>query len=416
MPTNIVKSWLIKKGYMIPKGSSSSPITHVFLDGGKACVPLDALDELFDVFVNALARGESVALVERLSASPTYYNDSKFRMFMDIDISKALDIASLREIVTNIATALPSSLMECTMTITVSKCSSEILGNGTGAVAATSTKPEIDRCGLHLVWCESTLVTSKQAQDYVAVVAANVPDYKAYLDTSVFKNNGLRMNFTHKGKGDSRIYTPWIKIGFKSHDDKVSPEISEILSHGTTRADMVSSLKATSIIYRSSPDQQQQQQQPAQLLTSDARDAASVKPEWQAAWAQLTQDTPYRGSRLVSVQKQTLQTMTFRIDSRYCMNVKREHKSENVTICVKPNVVEQRCFCKCPDTGCAKFKGAVAAAGNMLSRSIYGKRARSSGKMPDLLIASKSRHRPMDDLMEVLKKQRFNMIDTQHPQ
>ena len=387
-------------------------------------MPLDALDELFNVFVNAVAHGESVTLVERLSASLAYYSDSRFRMFMDIDIAKALDTGSLREIVTNIVNALPSCLcVPCTTTITVSKSSAEIpLTTG----AAISQKPELDRCGLHLVWGDATLVTSKQAQDYVSVVAAKVPDYKPYLDASVFKNNGLRMNFTHKGgTGDSKIYKPWINISFHSHTDKISPELSEMMtSPVTTRADMVSSLKATSIIYRSSHDHnkhtgsepQPTVDRPPTQATRSASDTASVKPEWQAAWTQLTRDTPYGGSRLVSIQKQTPQTMTFRIDSRYCMNVKREHKSENVTICVKPNSVEQRCFCKCPDTGCSKFKGSVAQAGNMLSRAIYGKRARASGKMPDLLIASKSRHRPMDDLMEVLKKQRLNMIDFQHQQ
>jgi hypothetical protein len=76
--------WLKKRGYWVPysnidNGGKKQPLTHVFLNGGKASVPDSARREFNEKYVDSLLSGHDQFAVERTVGDV-------FKMFVDIDI------------------------------------------------------------------------------------------------------------------------------------------------------------------------------------------------------------------------------------------------------------------------------------------------------------------------------------------
>ena len=77
----MLKAWLKDEGLWLFAGqATTSFISHVFLDGGKASVPLDRMPDFFRVYEKSLSKGDVPCAVERLS------RDGVFKMFMDVDL------------------------------------------------------------------------------------------------------------------------------------------------------------------------------------------------------------------------------------------------------------------------------------------------------------------------------------------
>ena len=87
------------------------------------------------------------------------------------------------------------------------------------------------------------------------------------------------------------------------------------------------------------------------------------------AFDAVVRGTPYFGSRHSIVASENAHIV--RMDNKYCYNVGREHRSNNAYLIVTRNKVEQACYCKCANTGCAEHRKLIAGPGNALSLELY---------------------------------------------
>ena len=190
-PSNL-KKWLKDNGYWLwSKNTSKVSPTHVFLDGGKASVPISQRDKFMEMYVKDLTEGTLMYVVERSCLSS--------RMYADFDIKT--ELADPTDFMWNIINTsldnIPDSLNHGTITICTRSVSE-------------------GKIGVHLIW-KDLRVTSGQAmalrdewvdrlQD-MAIKDEDGIDWGCIIDAAVYKNNGLRMPYSFK-RGGTSMYKP----------------------------------------------------------------------------------------------------------------------------------------------------------------------------------------------------------------
>lgn len=204
-----LREWLRARGFWVEAGAAAGdagPLTHVFLDGGRARVPLCARGELLDQYA-ALAPGGGLYAVER--AVGTY------RMFADFDVAgDAAARADLGALLARSLACLPAPLRRGTVAV----CSRRAAG----------------KAGLHLVWADAWVddPTARALRD--AWVAACVEAdsgagagggglaWDSVIDAAVYRRSGLRMPWSWKrGAGAESAYLPSHTVSFADAEPRV---------------------------------------------------------------------------------------------------------------------------------------------------------------------------------------------------
>lgn len=345
-----LKAWLRKEGLWLYAGSVSSDlITHLFLDGGKASVPFNRMQEFFAEYASCVHAGDIPRVVERLSAVGS---DGDFRMFMDIDLKDFQ--GDLRKTARHVLSALPDEL-------------------DVGDVVVCNKTSKASKEGLHLVW-DSVYVSAKDALRLLAITVSNlkslfpdaVTDWLSALDGSVYKNSGLRMVYSAKNDKDRAAYVPW----FVSHQEENSRITIDVVDAANVEAwlDRCSIIKTTGRTKKTPestkkatgrhPEGGAKRQRPSELDDDDVHAALNV----------ILEGTPYQGcSYHVNVGSAC---NIIRLDSKYCFNIGKEHRSNNAYLVVSRHSVQQACHCKCQHTGCAAHRKVIAGRNNPVS-AIY---------------------------------------------
>ena len=376
-----LKEWLINEGLWIYAGTTCTKISHVFLDGGKAFVPFERMQEFFDKYANDILTGKALSVVERTSVV------DRFRMFMDVDIKNQEGIPS--DLPDRILDALPTAL----------KSSSVVVCKKTSHVIS----------GLHLVF-DDVFVSSKEAIKYLGMTLSNLkasfPDsnleWTKILDGSVYKNSGLRMIFSSKGpKGDPSPYVPWFVSKFidggvfKEVVEDASKNVADWLKRCSLfpdprKVEILGSLENRVESLRESRESLRESQESRESLRENkeferVRDPG-IDSVIEHAFNRETSRTPYRGvdfkifriSETVekdrkfrenrgSREYQNKSPVILKLNSHYCYNVKREHKSNTVYLIVNREKVEQACY----DPDCSKHRKVIAGFGNSLSKIFF---------------------------------------------
>ena len=349
-----LKAWLRREGLWLLMGeTTSSAITHVFLDGGKASIPLERMDEFFAEYAKCIASDDVPSAVERITTDT-------FKMFMDVDLKSFND--DLESTADQILEALPEEL-DIESIIVCSK----------------PRDKKHRKEGLHMIW-EGLYVTMKDALRLLAVTANNlkflfpssVVDWQGALDGSVYKSTGIRMAYSAKGQSDSSAYVPWFVSTRNGLDSRQSQHISPVVD------DVIAWLKRCSIVPADGSVV-------SRTNKSERTKEVARCSETDDAYATVVKDTPYAGCAYKTV-KLDAKTFIVKLNSKFCMNVDREHKTNKVYLIVTRDKVEQACYCRCPDTGCAEWRKTIASRGNALSLSLFGKRKHAS------VLPSSSKH------------------------
>ena len=194
------KRWLRAQGCWVSATSSTAnsasrgPITHVFLDGGKAAAPpalrAGALVDAYAAHVSCAAM--PLHAVERTVGGGTY------RFFADFDVRD--DSVPIAEVVRAALACLPDALV--------------------GRSVVVCTRGWLDgKTGAHLVWgdarvgdAQATAIRDAWVRR-LAEASASGRDgawWDAVVDASVYRRNGLRMPWSVKKPGDSAVaaYAP----------------------------------------------------------------------------------------------------------------------------------------------------------------------------------------------------------------
>jgi len=272
--------------------------SHYIMDGGK--LNIEDVDKFNDGYIHDILRRKRLCYVERRTPH--------FKFFIDFDYVNDVDIKS-------------EYIYEL-----VSKCKPYTHGTCYISRASTRRVKEGLKCGVHLHWPDM-IVNSQKAIKIRNSIIADVPHYAKYIDASVYNGSGLRMLWSYKFQNDVYYepYKPWKRItpaGFVMDlPQEPSKSILELFTIRTTEQDE----------YTANTDLD------TDVLESHVRSVM-------------------KGYETVRIKKvgRTRNDQGFYIqtDSKYCENIKREHKSNHVWFYITNNTIRSECY----DESCKGFK------------------------------------------------------------
>jgi hypothetical protein len=283
--------------WRVPAG----PATHVLMSGGILNVPINETREFYGACIDAINSGTKLYVVEQKT--------ERFKFFVDVDY-KAQD-----KLVDDDLIKFCSIIHEALET--GSRC----------LIARARPRPIADgliKSGVHIHWPD-LVVTRTQALNLRTKIILGLSsafsfDWDKIIDASVYGGSGLRMLWSHK-KPTGDPYIPWRSLGSAAPFSK-EPSV-EILELFAVRTD--------------------EEARPAEIFENNGplEDFIRKKIEGQAH------------TNLKKVQRHEHDGWFAQVDSTYCENVKRSHKSNHVWFLVKSGRISQRCF----DEECREFRG-----------------------------------------------------------
>ena len=281
---------------------SSKNVTHLLLDGGTLS---DVKEEGFhEAYVRDLLNGEKLYVVEK-KTSPC------FKFFVDIDYVGNVEL-DFEKLCTEMHSIV--NLGPCV----IAKAHPRKKGDGT-------------KYGVHVVWPES--VVDKASANSLRLKILDEfghDEWGKIIDSSVYSGSGLRMLWSYKNEQGSTPYVPWAKISTQNKFEVFSNVYPclEFLKMFTIR--------------------------------TSSNEPISAKPDVNELEEFIRKNLPgQQDARVLKVSKckKAEFGLWLSTNSRYCENVKREHKSNHVWFNVRPlgNSGWHSICQKCQDDECKGY-------------------------------------------------------------
>lgn len=293
---------------------SKTNVTHLLLDGGT----LSAKEGFHEAYVRDVSRGERLCVVEKKTAP-------YFKFFVDVDYSSSASEEDCPMDFKKVA-------LEIFRVVNLGPC---VLAR---AAPRKNTKGGATKYGLHIVWPEST-VTKQMANGIRMNILDEFgdPEWEKIIDSSVYSGSGLRMLWSYKNEKGSTPYVPWARI----HADGTFEEFS--CGSSSPSVDM---LRLFTIRTTDAPAGGGGGGGPAS--------SSSKNPELETF---IRTNIPgQENARILKVSMcKNKKDYWVSTSSKYCENVKREHKSNHVWFVYKPGakIIAQ----KCQDEECKGYTG-----------------------------------------------------------
>jgi hypothetical protein len=375
------RGWWMKHG-------SQTPATHLLLDGGRLCVPDEHAGTFLNVYVNAILRRESVSVVELKTPI--------FKLFFDIDAKTAT-----HDDFHGVFRCIYETVHEFW-----------VLERATKMIVCSAPQKE-DKHGFHVIFPKIFVnapialafrdVMVQKLQDEYPVACSN--PWTDVIDPCVFKANGLRAIYSHKGPNEERAYTPTHVI---ESDDAIVETIHTVSSQDMREFVHTCSLRAfDTTLTPCAGGQDTIADQPhfhkaggVVIGRSVALDVyADTLPAIQAALP-----PEYAQQRFLGIFK-TEHAVMLRSSSRYCQNVKREHRTSTVYFCVTRRGVCQKCYCRKDDHGCAEYSSPYYAVDPVVLNAFVPSHCKI---IPETLLQMPSKKKSSSSTLEgLLKRSRF---------
>jgi hypothetical protein len=287
-------------------------VTHLLLDGGTLSVKEADEPEFHKAYVNDLVNGERLFVVEKKTPH--------FRFFVDVDYvgDSELDFEKVCKELFSIVDLGPCY---------IAKAPRRITPNGT-------------KYGVHVIWPES-IVDKPMAQSIrlkIIRLLGGDDMWEKIIDSSVYSGSGLRMLWSLKNEPGSTHYVPWAKIKDATNFEIFSNvyPCTEFLKKFSIRA-----TNSTTITSSYSKEVSQP--------TNDLEEFIRINLPGQERARVLK----------ISKCKKSENGLWVSTDSRYCENVKKEHKSNHVWFNVRRlgNSGWYSISQKCQDEECKEYMG-----------------------------------------------------------
>jgi hypothetical protein len=283
--------------WKVPRGGG----THVLMDGGILVVPPGDTHEFFRTYVEIINFGTKLFVVEQKT--------DHFKFFVDLDY-KAPEKLSDDDLL-----QFCSIIHESLGGDKVSEC---LIARARPRGIADS----LIKSGVHIHW-PRIVVTKTEAINLRSklIMALGEGPWDAVIDASVYGGSGLRMLWSHK-KPTGDPYIPWKQLG-SSREFSKTPSV-EILELFSIRIHQDFIEAPSRFIDISGIEEYVQKYIPGQETT-----------------------------RIKRVQRHEYNGWYCQTDSKYCENIRRNHKSNHVWFSVVSGRIVQRCF----DEDCSEFHG-----------------------------------------------------------
>lgn len=285
--------------WRVPRGGG----THILMNGGILVVPREDLQEFYQTYVQLINSGSKLFVVEQKT--------EKFKFFVDLDYKaqEKLSDEDLLQFCSIIHESLGGDrVSECL----IAKARPRSVGNS------------LIKSGVHIHF-PRMIVTRTEALNLRSklIQALGEGPWDAIIDASVYGGSGLRMLWSHK-KPTGDPYIPWRQLNSIREFSKVpSEEILELFSIRTDEAVSV---------------------------TSGEHDVEITGIEEYIQKYIVGQEK----ARVKRVHRHEHDGWYVQTDSKYCENIRREHKSNHVWFSIHSGRISQRCF---DQETCNEFHG-----------------------------------------------------------
>lgn len=336
-----VYDWAVSRGYKISFGDAEAAPTHLLLDGGKWRVPEESHGALLNAYAATLARCPSRRPCVVEVRTPV------FRMFADLDTRFETEAAA------QAAHGGQGAVTELWRRV----CAAVAPGRRALVCAANRVKRERDgtfKMGFHLVWPEvyvrpatalhlrGLAVERLEADPALREAMGLARPWDAVVDAAVYRSSGLRLPWSAKGRDDDGFYELAFEV---TPDGDVRParagtvsEVREALRHLSIRAYGVAPTLT-------GPDDEDDQ-------PPGAESCAGATHKSLAAYADVLPrlagclPVQFLGQRFTAVLAAE-HCFMLRSTARYCFNLGRPHRTNNVYFLLTRRGVCQRCYCRC---------------------------------------------------------------------
>lgn len=376
----MLRQWLETQGYLKSASSSAADVSHLFLDGGIACVPEEMTGAFNNLYALCLHKKEDMLFVVE-KKTPV------FRMFFDLDMrtERPLDDEAILEFSRDIRAAVADFYGDASLTTTVCLADSSMW----------DPKTRSWKTGAHLIWPDVATVSADavRCRDHVLDAlkkkdATKTPQFTTPLETVVDKcvleKNGMRMIGSHKlvpcgacGSSSGRpcqtcggrrkvvqrgVYWPRYVVQPDGFPVVQIPEIETLQDARRWVSD--TSLRVRTRPPAAVPSAPRTEADEEVLLlgeTSSSLTRMSMEPfrEGLEAFAKTlpVQFGPFRftamyrgGGDCKDDDRTDDNVFIVRTTARYCMNLGRCHRSNNVYFLFSERGAYQMCFCRCQTT------------------------------------------------------------------
>ena len=330
--------WARSRGYWLRRGDDGAP-THLLLDGGKLRVPPDAHGAMLNAYAASLARFPG------LKPSVVELRTPVFKMFVDLDSRFATEAQALEAKARGMP-ALVRRLTECVGAARALVC------------IANVPKRESEhawKLGLHVVWPEVLVSGGTALRLRERMLEALGPPsehgvlgaWESVIDATVYRANGLRMPWSAKGPSDARFYELAFVLGLQAYARVEPATVSALrealhqLSIRTFHADPTLSLVSEDD--PAAADDRRSVSRSLHAYPSEMLEAvaAALPPQ-------------FDGQKFTGLVA-TEHCFMLRSTAKFCLNLGREHRTNNVYFMLTRKGVCQKCFCRCETTDGRKY-------------------------------------------------------------
>jgi len=362
-----VHQWLKTQGYWKNDRSSPASVTHLFLDGGVACVPEEMIGTFNNIYAASALRQDNLFVVEKKPPA--------FRMFFDFDMrtDSVMDDDAILQLSTAVSDLVCDFFGLDTKETRCLVCLSE---------PTCDPNKKWWKTGVHLIWPDTATVgpDALRCRDHVL---QRLDDFRTWfrtpletvIDRSVLDKNGMRMIGSHKlvpcggsactsacTRCNGRrkviqrgVYWPRYTIrGGESHSPIKPIETLQDMRYWVSQTSL--RICPSQLCRHQVPNERDEegilkcsygnlrlfrQSLEPQLTTMLERFKDTLPPPfWTMRFTNM-----YRGG-----DDDDDPVFLARTTARYCLNVGRTHQSNNVYFLFSERGAYQMCFCRCPTT------------------------------------------------------------------
>jgi len=283
--------------WKVPRGAG----THVLMDGGTLVIPPEDTHEFYQKYVEIFNFGSKLFVVEQ----KTEY----FKFFVDLDY-KAPEKLSDDDLL-----QFCSIIHETIGGDKISEC----------LIARARPRPvgaSLIKSGVHIHWprliVDRTMALNLRSK---LISALGEGPWDTVIDAAVYGGSGLRMLWSHK-KPTGDPYIPWKQLGSDREFSK-SPSV-EILELFSVRT-----------------NEEHKSQETEKIV-----DVSGIQ-EYVQKYINGQENT-----HIKRIQRHEYDGWYVQTDSKYCENIRRNHKSNHIWFSIHSGRIYQRCF----DEDCSEFK------------------------------------------------------------
>lgn len=365
MRDNILKRWLISNNCLLDKNSDLKP-THFFLDGGRANIEFDKLEEFHSVYTNCINNNIQLFVIECKTKIFRFFADLDFASYEPIGEDYIIDIINTINSSVSYLYSMDLNVIVCSTT------SKKINKNGKSLV----------KQGYHLYWPDVYVNISiaikirRYILDKIKIIYGEREDHNTWsdvIDEVVYKANGIRMNGSYKinitntddnkkrFQTENRKYTLLTVLNNK---DVVETEIQKL----TNISELI---KYTSIRTNKTEPTEIKITEPLEIndnITIDTQEQQIDKDDDEFYLKRINKNNRkydeilkffdvhvsnknYKTSDIKSILHiEKTDSYVLKTSSKYCQNIEREHNSCGVYFFLSKNGFCQKCYCKCNTT------------------------------------------------------------------